>query len=133
MNYLGNGGGGNQFFGLGLASMAGLGLIFLVIGVAVISLKGYSLWTAVKRDEKWWFIILLVINTMGILELIYLYFVAKKWDKVDGNKSSANTANTPNTSTTNSSPKITDTEPKNTGTDSSSGSTGSTGSGFVKQ
>lgn len=47
--------------------------------VAVIALKGYALWTAAKRDEKWWFIVMLVINTLGILELIYLYFVAKKW------------------------------------------------------
>lgn len=131
MNYLGNGGGGNQFFGLGLASMAGLGLIFLVIGVAVISLKGYSLWTAVKRDEKWWFIILLVINTMGILELIYLYFVAKKWDKSEAVV--AGSDNSGSTNTANSSPKITDTEPKNSSTDSSSSSTGPTGSTFVKQ
>ncbi len=131
MNYLGNGGGGNQFFGLGLASMAGLGLIFLVIGVAVISLKGYSLWTAAKRDEKWWFIILLVINTMGILELIYLYFVAKKWDKSEAGVASSNTSGSQNIP--NSAPKITDTEPKNSSSDSSSSSTGPTGSTFIKQ
>jgi methionyl-tRNA synthetase len=131
MNYLGNGGGGNQFFGLGLASMAGLGLIFLVIGVAVISLKGYSLWTAAKRDEKWWFIILLVINTMGILELIYLYFVANKWGKSEAGVAGSDSSGSTNTA--NPSPKITDTEPKNTATDRPSGSTGSTGSGFVKQ
>ena len=131
MNYLGNGGSGNQFFGLGLASMAGLGLIFLVIGVAIVSLKGYSLWTAAKRDEKWWFIILLVINTMGILELIYLYFVANKWGKSEAGV--AGSLNSGPTNTANPSPKITDTEPKNTGNDSSSGSTGSTGSTFVKQ
>lgn len=131
MNYLGNGGGGSQFFGLGLASMAGVGLIFLVIGLVVISLKGYSLWTAAKRDEKWWFIILLVINTMGILELIYLYFVAKKWDKDDAGVS--NSSNSGPVNTTNSAPKITDTEPKNTTADNSSASNGSTSSKFVKE
>ena len=50
----------------------------LVLLVAVIVLKGYALWTAAKRNEKWWFIILLIVNTAGILELVYLYFVAGK-------------------------------------------------------
>ena len=56
-----------------------LGVLFaLVLLVAVIVLKGYALWTAAKRNEKWWFIILLIVNTGGILELVYLYFVAGK-------------------------------------------------------
>ena len=122
MNYLGNGGSGNQFFGLGLASVAGFGLIAIAIFLAVIALKGYSLWTAAKRDEKWWFIILLVVNTMGILELIYLYFVVKKWDKVDGNNGGVNTANTTNTgnsSTSSPATKIVDAEVKKSSDDNS--------------
>ncbi len=108
MNYFGNGGTGSHFFGLGLASVAGFSIIFIAIFLIVIALKGYSLWTAAKRDEKWWFIILLIVNTMGILELIYLYFVAKKWDKVGENKADANSA-----------PKIVDAEVKNTSGDNS--------------
>ena len=127
MNYFGNGGTGSHFFGLGLASVAGLSVIFIAIFFIVVALKGYSLWTAAKRDEKWWFIILLVVNTMGILELIYLYFIAKKWDKVDGNNGNANTANTAgttntgntSTSTSNSAPKIVDAEVKNSSGDNS--------------
>lgn len=66
----------------------GLGIFgFILAGIiliAIIVLKGYALWTAAKRNEKWWFIIMLVINTLGILELIYLFFVAKKGRKVGG-------------------------------------------------
>jgi len=39
--------------------------------------KGMALWHAAKRDEKPWFIVLLVINTVGILEMIYLLFVVR--------------------------------------------------------
>jgi len=39
--------------------------------------KGLALWHAGRRGEPWWFVILLVVNTLGILEIIYLFFVAK--------------------------------------------------------
>ena len=67
-------------YSLGLNPMfiIGFGTIVAVIAVLIIVLKGYSLWYAARRGEKWWFMILLVVNTMGILELIYLIFVVKK-------------------------------------------------------
>jgi methionyl-tRNA synthetase len=34
--------------------------------------KGLALWTAGKRKEKIWFIVLFLVNTAGILEIIYL-------------------------------------------------------------
>jgi methionyl-tRNA synthetase len=43
--------------------------------------KGLALWQASKRNEKIWFIAMLVVNTVGILEIIYLaylYFRDKK-------------------------------------------------------
>ncbi len=39
--------------------------------------KGFALWHAAKRDEKWWFIAFLLLNTVGILEIVYLFFIAK--------------------------------------------------------
>lgn len=68
-----------QAYGLGLGGMIGLGIIALLIGLIVIVLKGLALWTAAKRDEKIWFIVLLIVNTVGILELVYLIFIAKRW------------------------------------------------------
>jgi hypothetical protein len=62
---------------LGFAGMAGLGFFFLLAIIWTLAIKGYALWHAAKRNEKWWFVILLVVNTFGILELIYLIFVAK--------------------------------------------------------
>jgi len=40
--------------------------------------KGVALWNASKNDQKNWFIIILVINTIGILEIIYLFYFCKK-------------------------------------------------------
>ena len=64
-------------FGFGVLGVT----LFLALIVAVIVLKGYALWHAAKRDEKGWFVALLIVNTFGILELIYLHFVVKKWNK----------------------------------------------------
>jgi hypothetical protein len=42
--------------------------------------KGVALWKAAKNSHKWWFIFFLVINTVGLLEIFYI-FVASKWKK----------------------------------------------------
>ena|SRR3990167_8455178 len=50
-----------------------LPLIFIV-ALFTIVLKGYALWYAARSGQKYWFVALLVINTMGLLELAYLLF-----------------------------------------------------------
>lgn len=41
--------------------------------------KGFALWRAAKRDEKGWFIALLILGTAGILEAFYLFaFTGRK-------------------------------------------------------
>ena len=84
-----------QSFGLGPVPFLGLGLLVAVIAIVVIVLKGYSLWYAARRSEKWRFIILLIVNTAGILELIYLIFVVKKWHKIAGSGTPTSTPTTP--------------------------------------
>jgi len=39
--------------------------------------KGLALWHSGRRGQPWWFVIFLVVNTVGILEIIYLFLVAK--------------------------------------------------------
>lgn len=38
---------------------------------------GLALWHAAKRGEKWWFILFLLVHTVGVLEIFYLVFVVK--------------------------------------------------------
>lgn len=40
--------------------------------------KGVSLWKAARNGHKEWFVILLVVNTLGLLEIAYIYFFADK-------------------------------------------------------
>ncbi len=41
--------------------------------------KGLALWKAVKNNSKIWFILFLILNDLGILEIIYLiYYWTKK-------------------------------------------------------
>ena len=39
--------------------------------------KGLALWHSARRGQPWWFVILLVVNTVGILAIVYLFAVAK--------------------------------------------------------
>ncbi len=47
---------------------------WLIVLVLVWSLvwKGMALWHAARNSQRNWFIVLLVINTLGILEIVYL-------------------------------------------------------------
>lgn len=59
----------------GLDSM-GLSLMFIII-VWSLFWKGLALWHSGRKAEPVWFVVLLVVNTMGILEIIYLFGVLK--------------------------------------------------------
>jgi Family of unknown function (DUF5652) len=39
--------------------------------------KGLALWHSGRRGQAWWFVMILVVNTVGILPIIYLFAVAK--------------------------------------------------------
>lgn len=51
---------------------------FAVLVVIALFWKGIALWTAARRSDSAWFIVLLIINTAGILELIYVTWAAHK-------------------------------------------------------
>lgn len=62
--------------------------ILLLSAMTIWSLawKGVSCWTAARKEQNWWFIALLLLNTIGVLDMIYLFFVARIQDKkkIDG-------------------------------------------------
>jgi len=39
--------------------------------------KGLALWKSARHNQLTWFIILLVVNTVGVLEIIYIAFFQK--------------------------------------------------------
>lgn len=52
--------------------------ILVVLALWTIPWKGYALWKSARLNSKWWFIALLIINTMGILEILYIFIFSKK-------------------------------------------------------
>lgn len=76
-----NGGGFDMFGPTSLLTISVLSVLFFLALLWTIAVKGYALWHAAKRNEKWWFIALLIINTFGILEVVYLVFFAKIWTR----------------------------------------------------
>jgi len=56
--------------------------IFIISLILMWSLvwKGLALWKAARQEKKWWFIGLLLINTLGILEILYIYVLSKDKD-----------------------------------------------------
>ncbi|HQU08275.1 MAG: hypothetical protein B7X04_03720 [Parcubacteria group bacterium 21-54-25] len=63
----------------------------VVLLICIIVLKGYALWYSARAGQKWWFIAMLVINTLGILEIVYLLFFRPKLD--DGSVTTVPTHN----------------------------------------
>jgi hypothetical protein len=48
-------------------------VILSVIVIWSLIWKGLALWKASKKNQLTWFVILLVVNTIGILEILYIY------------------------------------------------------------
>ena len=60
-------------------------LTFALIAVWSAFWKIAALWIASKNDQKKWFVGLAVVNTFGILEIVYIFYVTKKqWSDVTG-------------------------------------------------
>lgn len=51
--------------------------LFALLVIWSIVWKGFALWKAAGLRQKAWFIIMLIINTVGILEIIYLLIYRK--------------------------------------------------------
>ena len=67
------------FLGSSLGFHSGIGMLgnFLPLIIWSVVWTGLSLWHAARRSEKGWFIFFLFIHTAGIIEILYLIFVAK--------------------------------------------------------
>lgn len=51
--------------------------ILLLILAWTVPWKGVALWKAAKNNHKKWFIVLLLLNTLAILEIIYIFYFSK--------------------------------------------------------
>lgn len=61
-------------YGYGMPAFGGG---FLLIVLWSLFWKGLALWHAGRKNQPWWFVALLLINTSGILEIAYLFVILK--------------------------------------------------------
>ncbi len=60
-----------------------LTIAFVLLNIWTLVWKGLALWKAGQLKQKVWFVLLLVINTMGLLEIAYVFFLSKvDWNKL---------------------------------------------------
>ena len=52
-------------------------VIWLIL-LWVMPWKGFALWRAAENNHKKWFIALFLVNTMAILEIIYIFYFSKE-------------------------------------------------------
>lgn len=58
--------------------------IILLLILWVLPWKAVALWKAVKNGHRGWFIALLLLNTLAILEIIYIFIFSKKKNISEG-------------------------------------------------
>lgn len=58
-------------------------VIFTLFIIWLMVWKGLSLWQSANRKQLVWFILLLIFNTLGILEILYLLYL-HKWSLDNG-------------------------------------------------
>ena len=63
------------------ANTAAFALIIIVFVVWSSIWKGIALWKAARNNSLVWFIVLLLVNTLGILEIIYIFGFSKQKTK----------------------------------------------------
>jgi hypothetical protein len=60
---------------------------FAVVMIAVLIWtlvwKGLALWRAATDDNKLWFVLLLILNTVGVLEIVYIFAISPMSKKLN--------------------------------------------------
>lgn len=54
--------------------------LVILLGLWTLPWTGWALWRSARLNQMWWFVILLVVNTAGLLEILYLFVFSRKKD-----------------------------------------------------
>jgi hypothetical protein len=57
--------------------------VLVAMALWTIPWKAWALWLAARRGDLKWFLAMVILNTLGILEIIYIFVVAKQKDHKD--------------------------------------------------
>ena len=78
-----------------IGDMLGISVTTVLVLVVIISVwtliwKGFALWKAVNKKSVSWFIVFLIFNTVGILEILYIFVFSKINIKKKSEKNNVN-------------------------------------------
>ena len=66
-----------------LTSMPNWITLFVVLSIAwTLPWKGVALWKSARNKHLVWFIVMLIVNTLAILEIIYIFGFSKRKPEV---------------------------------------------------
>lgn len=60
-----------------LGISAALLIVIIIIAIWSLIWKAFALWKAARKNHLIWFILLLIINTIGILEILYIFIFSE--------------------------------------------------------
>lgn len=63
-----------------------LSIVYAILIVWSLAWKGLALYNSARNEEKRWFVAILILNTVGILEIAYLFGFAKNKQSFSTNK-----------------------------------------------
>jgi len=52
-------------------------MVMYLLTIWTVIWKGLALWKSAQRQEKIWFVVLLIVNTFGLLEILYLFVFSR--------------------------------------------------------
>lgn len=55
----------------------GFGGLMILLLLWTLPWKGYALWIAARKGSSYWFIALLLLNTLAILDILYIFVFSK--------------------------------------------------------
>lgn len=62
-----------------IVSNSSIPIVWIAIAILwTLPWKGVALWKAAKNNDLVWFILLIIINTLGILEILYIFVFSKR-------------------------------------------------------
>ncbi len=62
-------------------SLTAITIIMTLASIWALCWKGIALWKAGQKKQIYWFIALLVVNSLGILEILYIFIFSKMGKK----------------------------------------------------
>lgn len=51
--------------------------VIAILGVWSLIWKGFALYKAARLQQKAWFVVMFIVNTIGILEIFYIFYFSK--------------------------------------------------------